>query len=196
VSKHETHVKMSVGDAFVTVESGSGYVADADSPMFDTVNVAIRSKKAGGAVGAILHRSLYVRREQILAIGLNFLSIASMMTPRTLWARSRAVGCSHQEPTLFHLVEEDRKLLEQLPPQELRERQRLTREQYENLRNRMHTLQRCQRLLETLPEPEAKQLDMLLTAYEAFGSLPIKVALMPMPSDEDETVLSNGETKH
>ena len=111
MAKRDVHLKFTIGNKFVTVEGGSGYIADAQDPMFDTVNVVIRGKNASGGVGPIEDRSLYIQRDQILAIGLNFLGLASQMTPRTMWARSGTVGCSHKEPTIYHLVEEDRREL-------------------------------------------------------------------------------------
>jgi len=73
MAKRDVHLKFTIGNKFVTVEGGSGYIADAQDPMFDTVNVVIRGKNASGGVGPIEDRSLYIQRDQILAIGLNFL---------------------------------------------------------------------------------------------------------------------------
>lgn len=196
MAKRDVHLKFAIGNKFVTVEGGAGYAADAKDPMFDTVNVVIRSKNTSGGLGPIDERSFYIQREQILAIGLNFLGLASQMTPRTLWARSGTGGCSHQEPSIYHLVEEDRKELEACTKEDLKQRHADVRGQYENMRRRVHTLQRCQRLLETLPDAQAQQLDMLLTFLEGTGSLPFGVQLVAVPSEEIAALMTDGKTKH
>lgn len=196
MAKRDVHLKFGIGNKFVTVEGGAGYAADAKEPMYDTVNVVIRSKSASGGLGPIDQRTFDIPREQILAIGLNFLGLASQMTPRTLWARSGTVGSSHKEPSIYHLVEEDRKELEACTNEELKQRHGDVRGQYENMRRRMHTLQRCQRLLETLPDAQAQQLDMLLTFLEGTGSLPFGVQLVAVSSEEIAALMTDGKTKH
>lgn len=196
MAKRDVHLKFAIGDKFVTVEGGAGYISDAEDPMFDTVNVVIRSKSASGGVGSIEERSFYIQRDQILAIGLNFLRLASQMTPRTMWARSGTVGCSHKEPSIYHLLEDDRQELEAYSNEELKQRHADVRGQYENIRRRAHTLQRCQRLLETLPEFQAQQLDMLLAFLEGTGSLPFGAQLVAVSPEEVATLMTEGKTKH
>lgn len=197
MAKRDVHLKLAVGNKFLTVEEGSGYAADSQAaPMLDAVNVSIRSKTASGGVGAIDERSLYVKREQILALGLNFLALASQMTPRTMWARSETVGCGHQEPTIIPLLEKDLAALAEWPAEGVKKKYSDTCAQYDNLRRRMHTLQRCQRLLESLPDAEAHQLDMLLACLEGTGSLPFGVQMVAIPPEELAAMLAAKETKH
>jgi len=196
MAKRQVHLKFAIGNKIVTIEDGSGYADQSEDPMYDSVNVAIRAKSASGAPGAIDERSLHVRREQILAIGLNFVHFASQMMPRTLWARSESVESAHKEPTIFHLLEEEQKALESFSKEDLKQIHADAREKYENLQRRMHILQRCQRLLEILPEAPAQQLDLLLTFLEGAGEFPFGLGVVPISPEEDTDLIVDGKTRH
>jgi len=83
--KNKTYIKFPIGNLFLTVEGGSGYVDEHP----DTVNVAIRERTVKGAAGARVGVDFSARRAQIMTLGQQLLEVAQRMSPETLWRRRR-----------------------------------------------------------------------------------------------------------
>lgn len=169
-----------IGGLVVCAEDSHGYAAPA---MPDAVTLAVRERTSKGKIGARKAVSFYAHRNEIAAIGLEFLALAHRMAPETLWARSETVQSRPaQKPVKWMLQDEARKIADALEKKQLGVEKPLAC--FENLRQRIHILQRAQYLLERVDGQVAQQLDLLLAMLEHHGALPFTLNIMPGELDE------------
>lgn len=192
MAKTDIHLKFNLGKHVVCIEDGHGYGSDAPG-MFDSVNVTIRERKDKGQPGAIVDRQLYVKRSQILAIALGFYDIASNMAVETAWHRSETVGAAGQQRPLFPMTKIEHEALCDFDNEDVKKLRSKAACSYNNLRRRVHILQRCQSLLEHLSDDSANQLDMLLTVLEHAGALPFRMETGISPAFE---LMPSSDTAH
>ncbi|WP_157838854.1 hypothetical protein [Achromobacter sp. DH1f] len=167
-----------IGELLVCAEHSQGYAAP-DMPS--SVALSVRERSPKGKIGARKALSVYVKPNEIAAIGIEFLSLANRMAPETLFARSETVASTgpQQKPVKHMLQEEAREIADAL------DQGRLTIDKplasFEKLRQRIHILQRAQHLLERLDDDAACQLELLLTVMEQYGGLRFAIGVAPEP---------------
>lgn len=89
--------------------------------------------------------------------------------------------------------EKEREFLSDLKNEEVKAIRKNVQTSYENLRRRVHILQRCQFVLERISDDSASQLDMMLTVLEQYGALPVRVEPGVVPNFEN---MPTSETSH
>lgn len=77
--------------------------------------------------------------------------------------------CSTKEPKVVNLVKSDRDTVEHLSTEDVRVIKKNVMCAFDNLRSRMHIVQRCLKLVEKCSDGDANKLDMFLTMIETQG---------------------------
>ncbi|MBX5664478.1 hypothetical protein [Pseudomonas aeruginosa] len=196
MAKSDIELKFNLGKHILCVEAGHGYAVledDSGAPkMYDGVSFTIRERREKGQPGTMLDRQYDVKRSQILALALSMLDIASHMAVEPIWQRSETVGSGRLRP-LWPLTKKEREFLSDLKNEEVKAIRKNVQTSYENLRRRVHILQRCQFVLERISDDSASQLDMMLTVLEQYGALPVRVEPGVVPNFEH---MPTSETSH
>ncbi len=197
MAKSDIELKFNLGKHVVCVEAGRGYAVleenSESSKMYDSVSLTIRERREKGQPGAIVDRQFDVKRSQMLALGLSIMDIASHMAVEPIWQRSETVGLGRHLRPLWPLTKNEREFLSDLNNQEVKDICKNVRNSYDNLRRRIHVLQRCQFVLERISDDSANQLDMMLTVLEQYGVLPVRVEPGVVPNFEH---VPTSETSH
>jgi hypothetical protein len=181
-----TFFRFRIGEHWVCLEDGGGYLANSEPPLYDHVSISIRPDK-NGKPGPIESRTLAVRRDQIAAIAIQFLMMAHTMTPRSMYQRSERFGSAGQEPKIVPKAwavdpELLKRFLDDVTPGAIFEKA-------DQLRRRSHILQSCLVLLERLPDDQAKQLGGLLSWMEN-NDQPVAIQVTALGGENAGALLS------
>ena len=148
--------------------------------------MSIHSVKDNGKTGARECVTHGMGRAQVFSIAVELLMAAEKMLSETTFARSEVVASPGQAPKLGRL-----------PPTQgvIKNTLEVATARYENLRRRMHTLQRAQLMLEVVDDATARQLDIILALLETNGALPIHFAAIPQEAIQAmQEASSKGDT--
>jgi len=175
MANEKLHFKFKVGPFALCVEGGSGIGAPA---MPDTVDLTIRAIDDTGKLCKRESVEHTIPRSQIAAIGLAFLDVATNMAAETTWARSGVIEAKGQLPAVITLTEVEHTDIDRFVRQGGDSLVKMPAANLDRLRQRIHTLQRAQHLLEQVDDETAKQVDLLLTILETTGALPIQFGVV------------------